>query len=135
MWGGIVESVLSDRLMISQIPRRPTHDAEVWIADSGSTHHTTGDMIRVFNTRPPPSSSNTAVLGDGKVLPVLAVGSLKHRFYQSSRDRSDSNGTCFLLTNMYVLQGIRFNFFSTHQAQKSQPIMSDNDGVCGDSRS
>jgi len=72
--------------MLSQLPRRPTNDAEVWIADSGSTHHTTGSFTHVFDKRAPPSDSNTVVLGDGKVLPVLAVGSLKLRFYQSNHE-------------------------------------------------
>ena len=116
--------------MIDQIPHRPINDAEVWHADSGSTHHKTGDLTHVFDTRAPPSDSNSVVLGNGKVMPVLAVGSLKVRFYQSSRDGPDSNGTCILLTNAYVLEGIRFNFiFDPSGSKEPTFVLSGNDGV------
>ncbi|CAM9558666.1 unnamed protein product, partial [Sphacelaria rigidula] len=48
-----------------------------WIADSGTSHHITGNMTNVFDTRPSPVGEENVVLGDGKVLPVKAVGSLK----------------------------------------------------------
>ncbi|CAN0090545.1 unnamed protein product, partial [Sphacelaria rigidula] len=56
-------------------------DSEVWIADSGTSHHTTGSMTNVFDTRPPPVGKEDVVIGDDKVLPVKAVGSLEIGFH------------------------------------------------------
>ncbi|CAM9380097.1 unnamed protein product, partial [Sphacelaria rigidula] len=55
----------------------------LWIADTGTSHHTTGNMTDVFDTRPPAVGKENVVLGNGKVLPVKAVGSLKLRLHES----------------------------------------------------
>ncbi|CAN0029432.1 unnamed protein product [Sphacelaria rigidula] len=85
----------------------PLPDSELWIADSGTSHHTIGSMTDVFDTRPSPVGKENVVLGDAKVLPVKAVGSLKLRFYHARANNSphiDAVGV--LLTDVYVFEGI-----------------------------
>lgn len=65
-----------------------------------------GDTTHVFDTFSPPPGNERVVLGDGKVLPVKAVGSLELRFYPSSRGPQPSTETCVTLTDVYVLEGI-----------------------------
>ncbi|CAM9959993.1 unnamed protein product, partial [Sphacelaria rigidula] len=65
--------------MLHQTKSPPVPDSELWTADSGTSHHTTGSMTDVFDTRPPPVGKENIVLGNGKVLPIKAVGSLKLR--------------------------------------------------------
>ncbi|CAM9539419.1 unnamed protein product, partial [Sphacelaria rigidula] len=50
---------------------------EEWLADNGASHHTTGSMDGIFDLRPPPTGKEYVVVGNGTVLPVIAVGSSK----------------------------------------------------------
>ncbi|CAM9990057.1 unnamed protein product, partial [Sphacelaria rigidula] len=98
----------------------PLFCSKIWIANSGASHHITGNMTVVFDTRPPPVSEENVVLGGGKVLPVKAVRSLKFKFHQARAKISPHvDAVCVLLTDAYVLEGIQFNLLSIHRAQKS----------------
>ncbi|CAM9724108.1 unnamed protein product [Sphacelaria rigidula] len=84
----------------------PLSDSETWSADSGTTYHITGNMTDIFDTRPPPAGEENGILGDGRVLPVKAVGSLKLRFYQARANNSPHvDAVCVILTDVYVLEG------------------------------
>ncbi|CAM9958898.1 unnamed protein product, partial [Sphacelaria rigidula] len=105
--------------MLHQMKSPPLSDSEIWNADSGTTHHITGNMTDVFDTRPPSVGEEDVVLGDGKILPVKAVGSLKLKFHQARTNNSPHvDAVCVLLTDVYVLEGIQFNVFSISRAQK-----------------
>lgn len=120
---------LTDRMILHQANVLPVPNAEISIADSGPKHHATSDMTYVFDTRPLPPGNERVDLGGGNVFPVKAVGSLTLRFYQRSKSSPPPTKTGVILTDVYVLEGIQFNIFSTHQAQKSQTVIGDRDGV------
>ncbi|CAN0055500.1 unnamed protein product, partial [Sphacelaria rigidula] len=97
-------------------------DLEEWISDRGASHHTTGNMEGLFDVRVPPHGNDNVILGDSTVLSVRAVGSLNLRFYMGHTDGAERTSVCVKLTNVYVLDGIKFNLFPLHQAQYKQDI-------------
>lgn len=47
-------------------------DADMWIANSGTCHHPTGNITRVSDTRPPLSGSESVVVDGAEILPIKA---------------------------------------------------------------
>ena len=96
---------------------------EEWLADNGASHHTTGSMGGMFDLRHPPAGNEHLVVGNGNVLPVIAVESLKIKFHMTGIFYVPPSEFCVQLTDVYVLGGIPFNLFSLHQVQKKQDIL------------
>ncbi|CAM9858599.1 unnamed protein product, partial [Sphacelaria rigidula] len=57
---------------------------EEWIRDNGASHHTIGSMAGMFDLRPPPKENEHVIVGNGIILPVRAVGSLKLKFHMGN---------------------------------------------------
>ncbi|CAN0054679.1 unnamed protein product, partial [Sphacelaria rigidula] len=82
---------------------------EDWIPDAGASHHTTENMEGPFDVRVPPHGDENVIFGDdGTVLPVRAVGGLNLRFYMGHTDGADRTSFCVKLSNVYMLDGIKF---------------------------
>ena len=90
---------------------------EEWLADNGASHHTTGSMDNMFDLRRPPAGNEHLVVGNGMVLPVTTVGSLKVRFHMPGTYYAPPSDFCEQLTDIYVLEG-PFHLFSLHQVQR-----------------
>ena len=86
-------------------------------------------MHNMFDLRPPPAGNEYVVVGNGTVLPVIAVGSLKLKFHMPSTYYAPPSDFCVQLTDVYVLEGIPFNLFSLHHVQKKQNILLSASGV------
>ena len=69
----------------------------------------------------PPEKRNF-MIGDGKAMRVIGVGSLNLRMH--SKTDFDVK-----LTGVYVTEGIAFNLFSLHQGQARQTIILDEEGA------
>ncbi|CAM9993012.1 unnamed protein product, partial [Sphacelaria rigidula] len=95
-------------------------DSEEWIPDTGASHHTTGNMEGIFDVRVPPHGNENVILGYGTVLPVRTIDRLNLRFYIGLTDGAERTSVCVKLTNMCVLDGIKFNLLSSHQVQYKQ---------------
>lgn len=67
-----------DRTLMAQIgtDRAPLKAGDLWIPDSGSTYHTTGDSRMMYNMQNVPPEDSRIAFGDGRVLNVLGMGSL-----------------------------------------------------------
>ena len=96
---------------------------EEWLADNGASHHGTGSMDNMFDLRPPRAENEYVVVGNGTVLPVFAVGSLKLKFHMPSTYYAPASDFCVQLTDVYVLEGIPFNLFPLPHVQKKQNIL------------
>ncbi|CAN0070613.1 unnamed protein product, partial [Sphacelaria rigidula] len=89
--------------------------AEEWLADTGTTCHVTGSVDDVFYLRLPPQGMEHFEMGDGTRLPVRAVGSLSLTSHMGSLDVSvPPTDFPIQLTDVYVVEGVKFNIFSPH---------------------
>ncbi|CAM9579787.1 unnamed protein product, partial [Sphacelaria rigidula] len=92
-----------------------SNSAEGWIADTGTTYHVTGNVDDVFYSRSPAQGMENFTMGDRTRPPVKAVDSLYLRFQMGSLDVSiPSTALPVKLTNVYVVEGVEFNLFSSH---------------------
>ncbi|CAN0391984.1 unnamed protein product, partial [Hapterophycus canaliculatus] len=80
----------------------PLLEGEEWIADSGSTFHTTGDPRLMFNFQ-----RSRLAIANGIALNVLGKGSI-HLIMHAQTD--------FPLTlhDVLLVENMRFNLFSLH---------------------
>ena len=96
--------------------------SEIWISDNGATNHITNDSTNVYDWVKIPPGKEQVLIGNGKGMRVVGVGSLNLKMHS----KTDFN---VKLTGVYVTEGIGFNLFSLHDAQARQTITLDKDGV------
>ncbi|CAM9335418.1 unnamed protein product, partial [Sphacelaria rigidula] len=93
--------------------------AEKWLADTGTTYHVTGSVGDVFDLRPHHQGMEHFEMDNGIRLPVNAVGSLNLTCHMGSWDVSlPPSDFPIQLTDVYVVEGIKFNIFSLHHMQE-----------------
>ena len=100
---------------------------ETWLSDNGATHHTTSNDDGMYDLRSPPKGRHKVVVGNGVTITVRAVGCLNVMYHMQTA--TGVKNFCVKLTEVYLLDGIRFNLFSLHQTQLSQRIVLDAKGV------
>ena len=66
---------------------------EIWVADTGATHHATSCMDQIFNYRPAPKGKDRSIVGNGDTNTVRAVGSLNLRFHTRGADGKENSST------------------------------------------
>ncbi|CAN0364963.1 unnamed protein product, partial [Hapterophycus canaliculatus] len=83
----------------------PLLEGEEWIADSGSTFHTSGDPRLMFNFQRVPIEQSRLAIANGIALNVLGKGSI-HLIMHAQ--------TNFPLTlhDVLLVENMRFNLFS-----------------------
>lgn len=86
-------------------------------------------MSGVFDLRPPPTGSEHAIVGNGAVLPVLALGSLKVKFNMPGHSNNPPSDFFVKLTDVQSLEGLQFNLFFLHQVQKIHRVLLSESGV------
>ena len=92
------------------------------MSDNGDTNHITGYARNVYDWVEIPPEKRKIMIGDGKAMIVIGVGSLNLRMH--SKTDFDVK-----LTGVYVAEGISFNLFSLHQAKALQTIILDKEGT------
>ena len=90
--------------------------SEYWVSDNGATSHIISDARNVYDWVDIPPERRKVMIGDGKVMRVIGVGSLNLRMHS----KADFD---VKLTGVYVTEGIGFNVLSLHQAQARQTII------------
>ncbi|CAN0039175.1 unnamed protein product, partial [Sphacelaria rigidula] len=104
-----------DDVLCSETASSRSKNAEGWIVDTGTTYHITGNVDDVFDSRYPAQGMENFTIGDRTRPPVKAVGSLYLRFQMGSLDVSIlSTDLPVKLTNVYVVEGVKFNRFSLY---------------------
>ena len=46
---------------------------EVWLADTGATHHATSNMNQIFDFKPAPKGKGRVIVGNGNTMKVRGV--------------------------------------------------------------
>ena len=92
----------------------------VWVSDNWATNHITSSSRNMYDCVEIPRGKEQVLLGDGKAMRVLGVGSLNLKMHS----KTDFN---VKLSDVYVTEGIRFNLFLLHDAQARQSITLDKD--------
>ncbi|CAM9559510.1 unnamed protein product, partial [Hapterophycus canaliculatus] len=82
-------------------------EGEEWIADSGSTFHTTGDPRRMLNLQPIPIEQRRLAIANGIALDVLGKGSVNLIMHAQTNFPVP-------LHDVLLLENMRFNLFSLH---------------------
>ena len=95
---------------------------ELWVLDNGATNRITSDPTNVYDWIEIPKGKEKVLIGDGKGMEVLGIGSLNLKMHA----KVDFN---VKLTNVFVTKGIGFNLFSLHDAQARQTIIMDKEGA------
>ena len=89
---------------------------EVWLADSGATHHATSNMDQIFDFKPAPKGKDRMIVGNGNTMKVRGVGNLNLRLHMKGKNGEEKSFTV-LLQNVNVMDDMKFNLFSLHQVQ------------------
>ena len=90
--------------------------SEFWVSDIGATIHITSDARNVCDWVEIHPEKRQVVIGDGKTMRVVGVGSINLRIY--SKTDFDVK-----LTGVYATEGIGFNLFLLYQAQTQRTII------------
>ena len=89
--GGRVFNIrLSNALVCSQFPRRPTPQplgSKRWQADTGASASITNDRSNMFNVRDVNPNEEFVQIGDKGLMPVVAIGSVLLRFEMTGSTR------------------------------------------------
>ncbi|CAN0518915.1 unnamed protein product, partial [Laminaria digitata] len=94
----------------------------VWVCDSGTSSHMTGNVELVFNREALPKGQEWVRIGDGTVKKVLCVGT-------SNLDFHCDTDVGVQLSRVYVVDGLTINFFSLHAVQAKHAVTLDSTGV------
>ena len=96
--------------------------SEFWVSDNGATNHITSDACNVYDWVEIPPEKRNVMIGDGKAMRVIGVGSLN--LIMHSKTDFDVK-----LRGAYVTEGIGFNLFYLHKAQTRQTIIQDKEAA------
>ncbi|CAM9485197.1 unnamed protein product, partial [Hapterophycus canaliculatus] len=96
-------------------------DGELWISDSGSTYHPTGDPRLMYDMRGISPEERRIAIGDGRALNVIGMGSLGLILHAKTE---------FPITvkNVILVERMHFNLFSLHCGQDTQTMILDREG-------
>ena len=113
-------------------------DPDVWMCDSGASDHMTRNAEHVLNRQAPSKQQQWVMIGDGRAMKVLRVGSLNLELHGDT-------DVGVQLPRVYVEDGLAINLLSLHTIQAKHPITLESKGVhifggeitfpCGDSGS
>ncbi|CAN0426647.1 unnamed protein product, partial [Scytosiphon promiscuus] len=92
------------------------------MCDSGASDHMTGDSEHVFNREAPSKGKEWVMVGDGRAMKVLWVGSLNLNMHGNT-------DVGVHLPRVYVVDGLAVNLFSLHAIQVKHPVTLDSAGV------
>ncbi|CAB1096179.1 unnamed protein product [Ectocarpus sp. CCAP 1310/34] len=81
----------------------------------------------MFDLRPVPTGKEYIQVGNGAYLRVQCVGKVNMAFHM--QDQRGERDFCVQTSDVYVVPGITFNFFSLHHTQRRQRIVLDETGV------
>ncbi|CAM9930784.1 unnamed protein product, partial [Hapterophycus canaliculatus] len=96
-------------------------DGELWISDSGSTYHTTGDPRLMYDMRKITPEESRIAIGDGRAFSVIGMGSLD-LILHAKREFP------ITLKNVISVERMHFNLFPLHCGQETPTIILDRDG-------
>ena len=91
-------------------------DRGIWIADSGASCHMTHDCSNMYDIRSPPPGREAIVIGHGRRLRGLCVGSVDVIFYGHTEVR-------YTLFYVSYVPGLGFNLYSLHAIQRTYVVV------------
>ena len=97
-------SSMNNNTRHAMLASRSSSPSDEWILDSGATHHLTSTSHNLQNSRPYLACEN-GIVGNGKQLPISAVGSKTFC----------SNSTSFHLPTVYLVPQLTTNLISVAQ--------------------
>ncbi|CAN0320397.1 unnamed protein product, partial [Laminaria digitata] len=80
------------------------------MCDSGASDHMTGNAEHVFNREAPSKQQQWVMIGDGRAMKVLCVGSLNLELHGDT-------DVGVQLPRVYVVDGLAINLYSLHAVQ------------------
>ncbi|CAM9546279.1 unnamed protein product, partial [Hapterophycus canaliculatus] len=86
--------------------------SEKWTSDSGSTSSVTNDRSLMYDLSPAEDNREFIQVGDGRMVPVQAVGSVNLRFHMSDEHGNVPDFDVHLKDVLYAPQ-FGFNLFSS----------------------